>query len=470
MTARLHPDSAGRPDSRDVMAGVDLRPVAIDGFTVAARLFFAVRDHRWRTPPLVIARSNETQYEDGASVEIFGRTEGAPVDVQLLYSLRGGVVRVEATATLTGAMRFNRIGFCLLLDEADVRGSEAESSLGDAVTAFRFPEQIVTRNQVDEPTAAFHAPFRRLRWTIAGRPVEAEFAGSDFEFEDQRNWTDPSYKAYSVAPASGIPVDGRRGIRVHQTVVIRPTAVVGGGPEPDPIRQVVIGPQVGEVPVIREYRRGSADDAVRPAGGFQEFNARRPAVPPGGIVRLAVNGAVHADDERSVFETTRMHGRIVEEARRLAPDSRVRLGPVGFLDASGDWRDALGRYVAEPVMRAEPDSRSGGEFGAGWIIASAVAAVPAGPESIEYLLPPGDGAAREVVRRLSELAGRPVLRAALEPADPRVMVLAVDSGDTVELMLANTGADAAVAALADGEVIAVPPASSLWRRVHGGAA
>lgn len=468
MSIGERPTVAGRPQVRaDLDDGTDLRMITFGGEQVAARLLFAVRDHVWRTPRLIVDEKTEVADGVGLRREVRAHVEGAPVEVRLSYHVHSDRLEAEVHATLTGSFRYNRIGFCLLLDD-DLRRASARSTLGGATTDFSFPDRIITRDHRESDAVAFHRAFDGLAWTTAnGQRVEAQFDGELFEFEDQRNWTDPSFKGYSVAPPGGMPVDGVAGERIRQRVTIRASEV----PTAASARylRLVLGPRTGEVPPISAYRGRPVIGAVRPAGGFQEFNARRPHIPPGGVLQLAVNGAVHAADKQSVMETTRMHGRIVEEARQIAPHAPVVLAPVGFLDEAGDWRGADGHYVAQPGPVAS-GSRMGSSFGSAWILASAATAVPAQPAAIHYLVPDGDRSpAQETIARLGALERLPVREARLDPPMTGMSALAVEVDQNLFLVLANAGVNPVSIELPDGRRVdlAALDAVSMWLVVGG---
>ena len=63
-----------------------------------------------------------------------------------------------------------------------------------------------------------HQPFldiRAIRHEIApGRALEVRFEGEWFEMEDQRNWSDASFKTYSTPLSRALPAPiWRRGTR-----------------------------------------------------------------------------------------------------------------------------------------------------------------------------------------------------------------------------------------------------------------
>ena len=65
-----------------------------------------------------------------------------------------------------------------------------------------------------------------LAWSSGGLATElVVFTGDVFEMEDQRNWTDASFKTYGTPLWLPFPVLVEAGHEVHQTVVIRCTRV-----------------------------------------------------------------------------------------------------------------------------------------------------------------------------------------------------------------------------------------------------
>jgi len=92
------------------------------------------------------------------------------------------------------------------------------------------PCRLLKTNGDIEPSVfprriAPHQPFVNLRGIIhevlPGLAAEVRFAGDTFETEDQRNWTDASYKTYCTPLARPYPVTVRKGARVRQTVTLK---------------------------------------------------------------------------------------------------------------------------------------------------------------------------------------------------------------------------------------------------------
>jgi D-apionolactonase len=69
-----------------------------------------------------------------------------------------------------------------------------------------------------------HQPFKniqQLKWKIEEVKAELFFEGDIFETEDQRNWSDNSYKTYSTPLEIPYPVLVREGERVEQKVILQ---------------------------------------------------------------------------------------------------------------------------------------------------------------------------------------------------------------------------------------------------------
>jgi hypothetical protein len=193
-----------------------LRYLRLDGLEVVRGLYFALRDKNWNTiPEAVIAVDSDiadnhfainyqTRYTDAAeniNFTLNGRITGS----------ENSVIKWEFEGLAQSVFKRNRIGFCLL----------------HPASAAGAPCQIVHRDGTAEesifPTLISpHQPFMDLK-SITYAGVISEFEGDVFEMEDQRNWTDASYKTYCTPLGLPFPVELARGDRVTQTVTFRVT-------------------------------------------------------------------------------------------------------------------------------------------------------------------------------------------------------------------------------------------------------
>ncbi|GAA0946846.1 hypothetical protein [Virgisporangium aurantiacum] len=445
--------------------GLDLRTVRYGPEEVCSRLYFAVRDRWWRTAPLSIVRSRRGVTGTGFVHEIDAVTgwDSHPVEVALRYVADGAELTAEVTATARGSFTYGRIGWCVLFPMGAYSGRPAVSWRAGVATEFGFPTEVVTRDLRTPASTRFHRPFDVVDTTLApGTRVRFSFQGAEFELEDQRNWTDASYKAYSIPPPGAHrPLSTVDGQRFTQRVRIRvePAGLPDGARDP----AVSVGAPVAVVPSIGLFDGRLSPRSFRPGGGFHDLNAR--PLGPADLathdsIELPVNGAVHAADDDSVLETTAMHGILVAQIRATYPDVPVRLAPVSFRDVAGDWLDRADRYAPEPPDGPLSDRLLSG-FAATWVIASAARALPEGPDMLRYFdaaMPPDTPAARAVAR-LHALRGRPVLTVrALEP----LAALAVGTDHGITLAVANTGPDPIRFRLPDGRDGALDAFASAW--------
>ncbi len=108
-----------------------------------------------------------------------------------------------------------------------------------------------------------HQPFfdlRAIRHQVTpGVEAEVRFEGEVFEMEDQRNWSDASFKTYSTPLALPLPVEVREGERIRQVVTLtllgrlegvalRPESVPGGWLSESLVRVAVDRAESGPMP------------------------------------------------------------------------------------------------------------------------------------------------------------------------------------------------------------------------------
>jgi D-apionolactonase len=194
-----------------------LRYVSYGKTEIVRGLYAAVRDRNWGT---VAPRVSELWLQRGE--DDFKLTFMVVCHEGLIHFVWRGTLTGDRDGTVTfsfdgraqSTFHRNRVGFCLLHSH-DVAGKrvEVEKADGSVQNGF-FPEEISP-----------HQPFMNIRSiTHTVMPeVEAEvrFAGEVFEMEDQRNWTDGSYKTYCTPLEIPFPVEVKTGTQIRQSVVLR---------------------------------------------------------------------------------------------------------------------------------------------------------------------------------------------------------------------------------------------------------
>lgn len=212
-----------------------LRRICLGEEEVLRMIYAALRDRNWGTYPVRIEAETVEQDADGfvcRCLMLHPDAEGRSVfrwQVQISGS-SGGVIEFGIDGEALVDVWKNRAGFCVLhpirgLGNAPVELLHTDGSRSRSV----FPDLIAAANP-------FHG-LRGMRWAAGGRGYRLDFEGEVFETEDQRNWTDASYKTFCTPLARPFPVLLRRGERVQQRIRFQPDSqplAAGGGTRPLP--------------------------------------------------------------------------------------------------------------------------------------------------------------------------------------------------------------------------------------------
>jgi hypothetical protein len=175
-----------------------------------------VRDDDWDTVPPRLNELDITETARGFSVRFEARCDlrvGSFHWKGRIDGDRSGTLRFEMDGEVRTSFRRNRIGFCVL-HPAECAGKDCEiESIDGNLLRGVFPVAI-----------APHQPFREIRAitheVAPGLRVEVRLEGETFEMEDQRNWTDASFKTYSTPLALPYPVEVKTGERIRQCVSV----------------------------------------------------------------------------------------------------------------------------------------------------------------------------------------------------------------------------------------------------------
>lgn len=183
----------------------------------------AVRDHNWDTVPGTILKQDFRVEENEFVLHLYMDYKSADVHFEAEYII-AGAPSGEITFTMNGralrSFRKNRIGFCVMHPVNECVGRPCEVfHTDDEITQGVFPVQISP-----------HQPFMDMsgiRWSLPdGSTFRLDFEGDTFEMEDQRNWTDASYKIYCTPLGIPFPVEMSKGQEVCQVIRLTPENLV----------------------------------------------------------------------------------------------------------------------------------------------------------------------------------------------------------------------------------------------------
>jgi hypothetical protein len=197
-----------------------LRSIYLNSCEVLHGIYAAVRDQNWNTIPPHFRSYQVEEHTDSFLVSFVAEHVSAEIDFVWSGRIEGSSSG-EITFTLDGqarrAFRKNRIGFCVL-HPLELAGTSLEVETPSGTVTGVFPEHISPSQPFKDIVA--------LRYSCSPdepeTKLELRFSGELFEMEDQRNWTDASYKTYCTPLHLPYPVELPAGARVLQSVSLRP--------------------------------------------------------------------------------------------------------------------------------------------------------------------------------------------------------------------------------------------------------
>jgi hypothetical protein len=343
-----------------------LRYLRMRGIEVARRIIVAVRDQAWNTVPGVLSDVRIHQTGDEFRITFSSRHEAGELCFiwkGTIGGTAGGSCSFSMDGSAVTSFPYRRIGICVLHPPEEFAGRGFSATGGGAAISGQLPALVAPPGPsagIDEPLIPAFA-----RLALSGRHVSAEFSftGDHFEIEDQRNWTDASFKSYSRLPVvSAEPEYLAAGTRLQQTVSVSAT-VRGRAPRtrPPAVPQIVIGDEIAAR--MPEVGLAHADDLPPPAPRTTELLAR--------MALAHLRADVHLQREGWAQRLGR--------ARRQAQELGCPLEIAVFLEnADTAGLGQLAPMIAQVPVRRVLVYRADAESTPGADVAAARAALPSG--------------------------------------------------------------------------------------------
>jgi hypothetical protein len=195
----------------------ELRYVRLGGREILRRVYVAVRDLNWLTVPATLSNLHVSATGDSFRIGYDAEHKQGDIDFYWKGTITGdaeGTVTFEMEGLARSTFLRNRIGFCVLhpVRECAGRACVVEDAEGRRQRGA-FPAEISPHQPFKEMQAILHEVTPEL-W------AELRFKGDLFEMEDQRNWTDASYKTYCTPLALPFPVRVEEGTQIFQSVTL----------------------------------------------------------------------------------------------------------------------------------------------------------------------------------------------------------------------------------------------------------
>jgi hypothetical protein len=261
-----------------------LRWIRLGEREVLRGIYVAVREEGWATVPAVLDDLEIEAEPEAFRIRFVARHRRTGVRFDWAGRMQGGTdgrITCSMDGAAASAFRRNRIGFCVLHPAESCAGRPCivETVDGDRAATF-FPSLV-----------APHQPFRNVRAILhevsPGVEAEVRMEGETFETEDQRNWSDASFKTYGTPLHLPFPVEVAEGTRVSQSVTLRLFGVTS-----EPVREAA-----ATVPGALPKKRNSTEPVVVRVGKAAGF--KRPTLGLGGA-GLGPLGEQDAERLRSI--------------------------------------------------------------------------------------------------------------------------------------------------------------------------
>lgn len=194
------------------LRGDEVADIEYRGRPVIRAIRAVVRDHDWRTLSPTVESVTHSHSAEALVKTLAIRFAGFGCEYRGELTLRATAdeLRVTFDGIATQDFRSNRIGLVVLHRPDDAGRGMAITSPDHAETPGAFPADISP-----------HQPFvdiAAMSWERDGTAFRLDFSGDVFETEDQRNWTDASFKTYSTPLSRPFPVSIHTGQQIHQSV------------------------------------------------------------------------------------------------------------------------------------------------------------------------------------------------------------------------------------------------------------
>lgn len=236
---RLYGTSEREPENRVLVAGDlsvelqdgNLRTLRFRGHEVLRAIAFLVRDRDWGTCGTAITDLSVQERDEGFSVTYIARftsPSGANLDCAIAILGTAKTIVFSAHCVSDADFETARAGFVVLHPVVGVAGEPVEVRHGDgSIERSHWPEEI-------EPWQPFKDIAAITHQVAPGIAAMTAFDGDIFEMEDQRNWTDGSYKTYVRPLALPWPYLVVKNQPFSQQVVVEIQAVDDAAPAAGP--------------------------------------------------------------------------------------------------------------------------------------------------------------------------------------------------------------------------------------------
>jgi hypothetical protein len=192
-----------------------LRYIKLGEREILRGIYVAIRDRIWSTVLPILSNVQMDVADDAFRVNFDVQNKEGDIDFCWQGTITGdhqGTITFTMDGMARSTFLRGRIGFCVLHPIKECIGQPCTVEKVDGT----FEEGVFPR------AISPYQPFSDMRaishQIVPGLRAEVRFDGEVFEMEDQRNWTDASYKSYCTPLALPFPVEVKKGTKIWQSV------------------------------------------------------------------------------------------------------------------------------------------------------------------------------------------------------------------------------------------------------------
>lgn len=201
---------------RMLLDGGEIRYLKVGEVEIVRRVYVAVRDRNWGTIPGRITDLRQEVQEDSFRISFAMQHTAGEIDFRWQGTITGqasGRVRFEMRGRAKKGFPTNRTGICVLHALKTCVGRPCTVEHVDGTTTEGMFPELVAPHQPFENIRAIRQTVEEVSWSV-------RMEGETFEMEDQRNWSDGSFKTYCRPLKEKFPYALAEGEEVNQAVMV----------------------------------------------------------------------------------------------------------------------------------------------------------------------------------------------------------------------------------------------------------
>ena len=198
---------------------VFLRYIRVGQHEILRGINAPIRNQNWATIAPQVSNLQVDQRDDSFRVTFDVACQQADIDFRWRGTISGnatGEIEFTFDGQAYSTFKKNRIGFCVLHGPSAAGQPWELETVSGKTSGGQFPKFISPHQPAKNLRAIAHQVAPGIRARVA-------FEGDTFEMEDQRNWTDASFKTYCTPLELPYPVEIPKGTKISQKVRIQLT-------------------------------------------------------------------------------------------------------------------------------------------------------------------------------------------------------------------------------------------------------